>query len=79
MRKPDKWDIRCWLVAVVLAAAVAMYLWYPLPNESQDYEVVGCKHQVISTCCVYGCDGYGCTTCMSCGKTLVAANTWEVK
>jgi len=37
MRKPDKWDIRCWLVAVVLAAAAAMYLWYPLPNDG-DHE-----------------------------------------
>ena len=49
------------------------------PNEPKAQGVRICQHNQISTCCVYGCDGYGCTTCMSCGKTLVAANTWEVK
>lgn len=36
-----------------------------------------CKHQGISTCLVNGCKGYGCTTCISCGKTLTGPSTWE--
>ena len=35
------------------------------------------NHQGISTCLVNGCEGYGCTTCISCGKTLTGPETWE--